>query len=290
MPLLLALTATASLVLGLRGLVLTRSNGLTLHFLDQEEGEVRRGPRRTIFGRLLEALDRVVGRRAVGSATDSLLARADVVLARAGYPQGFTAERLIARQASWGAIGALPAVLLLLNGQFLALLIPLLAALFPRWLVWSAARRRQLEIERSLPDFLDVLTVTISAGLGFRAALSRVAEATGGAVGQEVSTALRQIDLGSSRRRAFEQLRDRNNSKALGHFVTAFLQSEELGSPLRDFLASYAAEMRTNAGQRAKTAAARANPKISVVITMVIIPAITIFLIGSLVISVFQRR
>ena len=64
-------------------------------------------------------------------------------------------------------------------------------------------RLRQERIERDLPDFLDILAVTVRAGLGYRPALLRVAEALGGPVGEEVLTALRQMDLGANRRDAF---------------------------------------------------------------------------------------
>jgi tight adherence protein C len=287
MALLLGLVAVTAFGLALRGYKLLTTTGLSLPFLDGDGDAVvtRRGPRRTIFGRLLEWLDKIIGRRVLGSVTAPILARADRALAQAGYPGGFTAERLIARQASWAALGGALGLILLFGGNVLGLLIPLPAALVPRYLVWSAGRRRQQAIERYLPDFLDVLTVTISAGIGFRSALARVAAAVGGPVGDEMLLAIRQIDLGATRRSAFEQLRARNSSKAMGHFVTAFLQSEELGSPLSGFLSTYAEEMRVAAGQRAKTAAARANPKISMVITLVIIPAITLFMVGSIVLT-----
>jgi tight adherence protein C len=283
----LGLLGAAAAVLAVRGYRLMASPGVSLHFIVDDLVSPEPRPRRTLVARLLDSLDRVVGRRVLARATDPVLRRADRILAAAGYPNGFTAERLIARQASWAALGAVAGSFLVLAGNLLGLLVPVPAWFLPRALVWVAGRRRQHEIDRDLPDFLDVLTVSIGAGLGFRSALSRVAKAVGGPVGQEMLTALRQIELGASRRRAFEQVRERNSSQAMGHFVTAFLQSEELGSPLGDFLRVYAAEMRRDAGQRARTAAARANPKISMAITLVIVPAITIFMIGSLLVGTF---
>ena len=101
-------------------------------------------------------------------------------------------------------------------------------------------RRRQGQIDRDLPDFLDVLSVCVSAGIAFRPAMGRVAEAIGGPVAEEVQTALRQIALGAPRREAFQALRERNTSEALGTFVSAFLQAEELGVPLADALVDLA--------------------------------------------------
>lgn len=107
----------------------------------------------------------------------------------------------------------------------------------------------------------------------------------GGAVGAEMLIALRQIELGTPRRAAFAALRDRSSSRALTEFVTAYLQAEELGAPIGEFLTTYAAELRRNAGQKARTAAAKANPKISLVLTIVIMPAIAILMIGSIAIT-----
>jgi tight adherence protein C len=288
MALVLGLLAALAVAFAARGYLLLVSDPFAALVFDDEDDVrdtklARTGP----VTRILSSLDRLVGRRVLGQATEPVLRRADVALSRAGYPEGFTAERLISRQASWAVLGALPGVILLLSGNLLGLALPVAAWFVPRLLVWVAGRKRQAEIDRDLPDFLDVLTVTISAGIGFRPALSRVARATGGPVGAEMMTALRQIEFGATRRRAFEQMRDRNASAALGHFVTAFLQAEELGAPLGEFLTTYAEEMRRASGQRARTAASRANPKISLVITMVIVPAITLFMVGGIVVGNF---
>lgn len=287
MALLLGLLAAGVVALTARGYHLLTATPFAGLVLDDGPHVPASIPRRGPVSRILAALDRLVGRRALTQASEPVLRRADAALARAGYPQGFTAERLIARQASWAVLGALPAAVVMLSGNLFGLVLPVAAWFVPRLLVWSAGRTRQREIDRDLPDFLDVLTVTISAGTGFRPALYRVARATGGPVGAEMLTALRQIEFGASRRRAFEQLRERNASPAMGHFVTAFLQSEELGAPLAEFLAAYAGEMRRASGQRARTAASRANPKISLVITMVIVPAITIFMVGAILVGNF---
>ena len=109
----------------------------------------------------------------------------------------------------------------------------LLLALVVGWFgpdVWLAreGRLRQERIERDLPDFLDILAVTVRAGLGYRAALGRVAEELGGPISEEMLTALRQMELGASRRQAFLALRERSTSESLASFVAAQLQAEEL--------------------------------------------------------------
>ena len=126
---------------------------------------------------------------------------------------------------------------------------------------------RQEQIERDLPDFLDILAVTVRAGLGYRLALGRVAEALGGPVGEEMLVALRQMALGASRGAAFEALRDRNASEQLWSFVAAQLQAEELGVPLSEALNDIATDMRRAAHQAARRRAARATPRVSLIVT-----------------------
>ncbi len=282
MAVLLAFLSLALCLVALRGWSLARDPGVSADFLDVELTEVK--VRTSLVGKLLGFLDRVVGRRAVdGVSTASRLAL-ERALARAGQSET-TYATVLARQATWAFLFGLVALLLLAQGIVFGLPLPVVGWLFPRVSLWLAARRRGAEIDRELPDFLDVLAVTISAGLGFRAALQRVASMVGGAVGAEMLIALRQIELGTPRRAAFAALRDRSSSRALTEFVTAYLQAEELGAPIGEFLTTYAAELRRNAGQKARTAAAKANPKISLVLTIVIMPAIAILMIGSIAIT-----
>jgi len=288
MSLLVGLAAMGCTLMALQGYRMLRAPRLqTLGYLDLIEQSAGSSGRRSLVGRLLGFLDRVVGGRVLGQLSSASRTKLRDSIVRAGSPEGVTVESLVQRQATWALIGLLAAGLLLLRGSYLGLALPVAGWFLPRFALWSSSRRRAAAIERSLPDFLDVLAVTISAGLGFRPALRRVATLVDGVVSEEMLVALRQIDLGSSRRTAFEEMRDRTTAPSLHNFVTAFLQAEELGTPLSGFLETYATELRRNAGQRARTAAARANPKISVILTLVIMPAISIFMIGSLVLMAF---
>ncbi|MFD9123265.1 DUF5936 domain-containing protein [Kitasatospora sp. NPDC059571] len=204
-------------------------------------------------------------------------------LERAGNPQGLTLERYAARRTGLVAVGAAFALFYLADGSpALAVPLALISWFWADITLNSAVRHRQREIERTLPDFLDVLTVTVSAGLGFRQALERVAEHQTGPFGEEIATLLRQMQLGMSRRAAFEELRRRNPSGQLGTFVTALLQAEELGSPLGDALLLIAGDVRREAAQSARRRAARAVPQVSAVVTLVLLPATVLLLGGAL--------
>ncbi|MFI8170594.1 DUF5936 domain-containing protein [Streptomyces sp. NPDC085931] len=199
----------------------------------------------------------------------------------AGNPGGLTIDRYAARRAVYGAIGGLGGVIALTKGSLFAALLMFAFAVF--WAdvgIWSAIRIRKDAIERTLPDFLDVLAVVVSAGLGFRQALDRVASRYEGPWADELRITLRQMDLGMSRRDAFAELRRRNDSEQVAMFVTALQQGEELGAPIVDTLVALAKDMRRTDAQNARRKAARAVPKATLMITTFMVPA-TMILLGA---------
>ncbi|MER7917854.1 MULTISPECIES: DUF5936 domain-containing protein [unclassified Streptomyces] len=199
----------------------------------------------------------------------------------AGNPGGLTIDRYAARRAVYGALGGVGFLVFLLRGQwFVAVLLLLFGAFWTEVGIWSAIRVRRDVIERTLPDFLDVLAVVVSAGLGFRQALDRVASRYEGPWADELRITLRQMDLGMSRRHAFAELRRRNDSEQVAMFVTALQQGEELGAPIVDTLVSLAKDMRRTDAQNARRKAARAVPKATLMITTFMVPA-TMLLLGA---------
>lgn len=197
----------------------------------------------------------------------------------AGHPYGLTVDRYAARRAVYGALGGLAALVLLQAGNWFAAL--LMVAYGLGWTdlgIWLAVRKRRDEIERTLPDFLDVLAVVVSAGLGFRQALERVASVYKGPWSDEIRIALRQMDVGVSRRDAFDQLRRRNSSEQVGQFVSALQQGEELGAPIARTLLQIATDMRRTEAQNARRRAARTVPRATGVITTLLVPATMILL------------
>ncbi|MEU5048191.1 DUF5936 domain-containing protein [Streptomyces sp. NPDC021096] len=200
---------------------------------------------------------------------------------RAGNPGGLTVDRYAARRAVYGALGFGGALVMLGKGQPLLALLLVGFGLF--WIevgIWAAVRERRDAIERTLPDFLDVLAVVVSAGLGFRQALDRVAERYEGPWADELRITLRQMDMGVSRRQAFDELRKRNDSEQVAQLVTALQQGEELGAPIVDTLIGIATDMRRTDAQLARRRAARTVPKATMVITTFMVPGTVILLIA----------
>lgn len=207
--------------------------------------------------------------------------RVDRRLDLAGRPAGATATLVVARQLALVVV-VLPVAVLL--GITLGPTVPpgllLLSWLYPEVAVRAAGRRRQREIAAALPDLLDLLSITVEAGLGLRSALTRVAAGVGGPLGEEVLTTVRRWDLGVGRVQALAELRDRNDSVALGTFVVTVARAETLGSPLAPQLVRLAGEVRRDAVQTAKAAAARAQPRIAVVTSLVVMPGVLVVLIA----------
>ncbi|GGP35398.1 DUF5936 domain-containing protein [Streptomyces sindenensis] len=197
----------------------------------------------------------------------------------AGNPGGLTIDRYAARRAVYGALGVLGAFSMLLRGQlFLALLMIAFGLFWVEVGIWSAIRVRRDHIERTLPDFLDVLAVVVSAGLGFRQALDRVAEKYEGPWSDELRITLRQMDMGVSRRQAFEELRRRNDSEQVAMFVTTLQQGEELGAPIVETLIQIANDMRRTDAQNARRKAAKAVPKATFAVTTFLLPGTLLLL------------
>ncbi|MFJ6634730.1 DUF5936 domain-containing protein [Streptomyces sp. NPDC091376] len=209
---------------------------------------------------------------------DALRRRLDM----AGNPGGITVDRYAARRAVYTILGSAAALALLARGQAVIAVVALVYGLvWTDFLIRVAITRRRQDIERTLPDFLDVLAVVVSAGLGFRQALERVAEKYKGPWSDELRITLRQMDMGVSRREAFEQLRKRNASEQVSMFVTALQQGEELGAPIVDTLIQIATDMRRADAQNARRTAAKAVPKTTLVVTMVMLPATLILIVVS---------
>lgn len=197
----------------------------------------------------------------------------------AGNPGGLTITRYAARRAVYVTFGVLLGLIFLTNGQLVLAVITFAFGLTAAdAAIWQAVRERKEVIDRTLPDFLDVLAVVVSAGLGFRQALDRVAERYEGPWADELRITLRQMDMGVSRRQAFDELRKRNSSEQVAQFVSALQQGEELGSPIAETLIQIAADMRRTDAQESRRRAAKTIPKATLVTLVFMLPATMILI------------
>lgn len=278
-----ALALAACVIVLTLGLALYRSEVVGADRMGARAVQSR--PRRSLLRAVRDAVARHLARYVLALTAGMRRAATQHRIDAAGRPDGLTlgthAGTKVLSAASFGLMGLVVAVL---TGSPLFVL----AFGYLGWLrvdlsLMARGKRRQARIDRDLPDFLDVLAVTVSAGLGFRSALGRVADALGGPLGEEIHTALQQMGYGVARRAAFEGVRDRNDSQALSQFMSALFQAEDLGAPLADALSSIAADMRRSFSQTARTEAARAVPRVSLVISVVMVPGVLVLMLGAFV-------
>jgi tight adherence protein C len=285
----MALLAAASLALLIAGVALLRSSRLeavAASFAD----DLHAPPRQPLTARLLDGLGLGAQRLLLGVYGPQRRKRLDDRLARAGRPEGMTDRTFLRRKAGFAVFGALIGIFLWLAGEtFLAVLVVVGCTFWMDiWLRTLMSRRRE-EIARQLPDMLDILAVTVSAGLALQTALERTVERDHGALGQEIRRTLNDMRYGMTRRAAFTALRDRNDVPSLSSFVSAMLQAEELGTPLAKALMDIATEVRREAAQQARQKAAKAAPKVSLAVTLTIVPGAMLLIMSAMVLSNLPR-
>jgi tight adherence protein C len=153
----------------------------------------------------------------------------------------------------------------------------------PAWLR-RRARTRRNQIVRELPDLIDLVVICTRAGMALEPALRLGIERIGGALGEEVRATLVALDLGTPRREALRELADRVGSVELTGLVGALLQAEELGTPIALVLARQAELLRAARIQLLREHAAKAAPKVQLVVAMVMVPSALLVVMGVLVI------
>lgn len=286
MPLLYGLCASLLVVLGALSLRMLRSQSLaesTLIAADTgEESEHNRG----WVGPLIDWLGAKFQRRLMLLYGQRRLLTLDQRLGRAGRPENLTVSLFMQRQAGFTIIGIVCGVLFWLMGQ--PVLGILVAGLFSVWMsVWlrAVASNRRAAVSRELPDFLDVLGVTVRAGLSFQQAIERVCEFHDGPLGEEMSIAIDEMAVGVSRRDALIGVRDRTQSETVATFVTTLLQGAELGVPIAEALSDISLEVRRRRAQEVRQAAAKAAPKVSLVVTMTIVPGALLLMMAGLIMA-----
>ena len=267
------------------GLVMVRAESAVAQ--RELAGQLRETRRRVgPIRRLVNLTGARFGPRLLDSMTPSRQQAVTHRLDRAGRPGAMDLERYAELRAAALVFAVVFSLFFGLLGDWLLAPVLLAAGLFgvDAWLS-RTGRRRQERLERDIPDLIDILSVTVRAGAGYRAALERVAESLEGPPAEEVLLTLRQMDLGVSRREAFQGLRERNDSATLANFVTAQLQAEELGVPLADALAAIASDTRKAAAQNARRRAQRSVPRVSLITALLLLPATMLLIVVGLFIG-----
>ncbi len=150
--------------------------------------------------------------------------------------------------------------------------------------VRPASRTREREIERQLPDVLDQLTVIIEAGLGFDAAMVRLASTSDGPVVDELTRVLHDLRLGGRRDAALCRRAERTESGGLRSFAVAMAQAGEQGLPMAAALRAHAAEVREKRRVGAEARARRVPVRILLPLALCVLPTLFVVIVGPVVI------
>lgn len=203
-------------------------------------------------------------------------------------PGGFRLLQVIVTAIAVGLV-----ILLRRNGSGNILLLLFTAIicgiLLPEMLLSRRINERRQKIVRSLPDVLDLLTVSVEAGLGFDLALVRVTERFPGALAQELSSALQEMRLGRSRREALQDMSDRVGAEDLSNFISSLVQADKLGVGLGNILRLQSDEVRRKRRQRAEEQAMKAPVKMLLPLVFFIFPALFVVLLGPALIQIFRQ-
>ncbi len=221
--------------------------------------------------------------------------RVDQLLVYAGTPPGWDAERVISLKivgAIGGAILGLFASKLLPWAGLVDLAVVAFFALFgytiPGAHISAMAKNRQQEVRRALPDVMDLLTISVEAGLGFDAALAQVVRNVPGPLAEEIARLLQEMQIGVSRADAFRHLADRTDVEELNAFVLSMIQADLFGVSIGNVLRAQSRELRQKRRQRAEEIAMKIPVKIIFPVIFCVLPALFVVILGPGVIRFIQ--
>jgi tight adherence protein C len=214
----------------------------------------------------------------------------------AGNPPAWDVDRILGAKALGLFIGLFLGVVLtpVFGGglRWTILVTVSLAALgwfAPTMWIYQLGYDRTEKLRNELPDAIDLLTISVEAGLAFDAALAQVARNTEGPLGQEFFRVLQEMQIGTGRLDALRALSERTNLDELRVFVGALVQAESFGIPIANVLRVQSREMRVKRRQRAEEKAAKVPVKILFPLIFCIMPALFIVVLGPAAIIMIQQ-
>jgi tight adherence protein C len=227
----------------------------------------------------------------LGGDSEDQWEKLDRRLIRAGRPGDLQPNEFAALQLVLGLLTvALVAVIALLfrptstRGIALSLMFAAIAGagsyIIPKFYLSRLISQREKEARSSLPFAIDLLVVTVEAGLGFEMALQRVSDKMTGALAEEFQRVNEEIKLGTTRRKALKNLQQRVQVDELSSFVSAVLQATEMGASIGKVLRIQAEQMRTERRQYVEEQAQKAPVKMLIPMVMFIFPTIFIVIGG----------
>jgi len=234
-----------------------------------------------------------LGKRVTGRGTgDRIQHKLDL----AGNPSGWDVDRVIAMKVIGAVVGVVVGfiVTLLFDAGLSVTIVGLGAGLVigffaPNLYLYQVGYDRANQMQRELPDAIDLMTISVESGLGFDAAVQQVASNTDGPLADEFARVLREMQIGSSRSDSLRSLADRTTVPEVNTFVSAMVQADAFGIPIAQVLRVQSAEIRVKRRQRAEQKAQQVPVKITIPLIFTILPCLFVAVMGPAVISIMDN-
>ena len=243
---------------------------------------------RPLAARLSSAVARITSR--------SFTERTEKRLAMAGNPGDMRVSDWLGVKAIGAAIGGIGFFLLfgvlggdLVLGVLLGLVGAAIGYVGPEFWLGRRVKARQKKILIGIPDALDLLTISVRAGLGFDAALGKVVEKMVGPLVDEFRRALAEVRVGKTRRDALRDIVPRTEVQPLTNFIGAIIQAEQLGVSISKVLQVQSEQLRIERRQRAEEQAAQAPIKMLFPLVGCIFPSLFVVILGPAIILIVQN-
>lgn len=229
---------------------------------------------------LLAVGGRLVGRLSPRGRLDLIRRR----LLYAGMEGRVRPERVLSWKAACGAGGVMLGLVVgapgSIPGPVWVVALAVMFSFVPDLVLGSRGTKRQEQMAKTLPQAIDLLAITVEAGLGLEQALEVVVENVGGPLSEELARLLREVELGVSRRDALVALRHRTDIAELSSFIVALIQADEMGVAVADVLKVQASQVRLKRRQKAREKGAKTPVKILFPLLIGVFPAIFVVTIG----------
>lgn len=211
-------------------------------------------------------------------------AKLKVLLHQAGSPFAMTVPDLLGFRMLTAVMGAL------LTGLFVSeplwfLMGGVCSYMGVAWWLKGLASGREAQIRADLPDFLDAVSISLRAGVPLEHALRLVTGHFQGPLNEEFTRLLDEMKLGLPRAVALRRMIDRTSCRELELLALSLIQGLQLGVPLAETFMVQAKSLRSSRAQRAKQLAGKATPKITMISTLIVTPAVLGLIVGILVLN-----
>jgi len=214
----------------------------------------------------------------------------------AGNPAGWNADRVSAGKVVgfFAALGLSMLFCLVIGIPFLPTLGLVVAAsvagyMAPNMYLYQRAYDRAAQMQKALPDAIDLLTISVESGLGFDAAVAQVARNTEGPLADEFARMLQEMQIGRGRTEALRSLADRTNLPDVRGFVSAMVQADAFGIPIGQVLRVQSSEIRVKKRQWAEEQAQKVPVKILIPLIFCVLPCLFIAVLGPAGITIMDN-